>query len=633
MRRLILASVAAVLVLAGLLLTPAATPPAQAGTVTCGTTTTADTYVKQSPGASSNFGTATVGEVQGGTTAQRKTYLKFDCPSLPGGETITAASLRLVFSKVQAQAVEIRTVTDVAGAEHPNSWTETGLTWNNSVVSWPANALLDSHTVAVGAQTFNVTSLVTAGSATYSFVVQAPASSSNYQFRTKEYGTAGDRPTLTLTTAPPPTTTAAPTTTTAPPVEADWLADSQLKTSEFAAWSKDAAEITSGVDAKVEEAGITTIKISAHDCFAADGSNAAQTCGRDSHTGTLTRADFRAKVAKADAISTVQHLTLKFAPMSKDLMGSPTAIDGDLFCPTWTGSLGTPWMDMHKAQIDEIATAGWTGDLVLTFSEPEFACVAFWQSVAGGSASIGGAGSIGVSDKIGDMYAEAMPTLEAYAEAKAVFDDVYTIGYIGVPGGPGWGSNPAAGCPADGTKTYGFACTFNDRWIEEFLDSLDANAVAYPNEVTTHIYVHGPDNDCSPTISTACPSGSYDGYDFNTNIALSYYDLWAEQVQAALTAHGHSEVRYGIGEWQAGVSRTSDAWCGWAATCTVDTNGETPAEFDTNWLNMLDAEGFHTANVFLIAGNSDSGVGGKYNWVTQAGGEGPGYTSIKNFTP
>jgi hypothetical protein len=230
------------------------------------------------------------------------------------------------------------------------------------------------------------------------------------------------------------------------------------------------------------------------------------------------------------------------------------------------------------------------------------------------------------------MYAETVPLLKTYAEGKGVFAAVYTEGYIGVPGGPMWAGTPSTFCTPDVTKPYGWACGFSNRWIEEFLSSLDAHSTAYPNEVTTHIYVHGPDMDCGSGSVCSYGGTSYDGYDFDSKMGYAYFDNWAAQVQAALAAHGHSEVKVGIGEGQGGVSR-SDAWCGWANTCTVDTNGPTPDSFLTGWLGMLKAEGFHTFNLFLVAGNSDSGTGGSYNWVRQDAGEGPGYTAFRTFVP
>jgi len=91
------------------------------------TTSVVDAVVRQAS-ASSNFGAATTFEVASATSANRRSYLKFDLsgctPSIPSGATIRAATLRIYASGLAAacRTLDIFRVTA--------TWSETTITWN-----------------------------------------------------------------------------------------------------------------------------------------------------------------------------------------------------------------------------------------------------------------------------------------------------------------------------------------------------------------------------------------------------------------------------------------------------------------------------------------------------------------------
>ena len=88
---------------------------------------TADSYV-YGGSASSNYGTAVdlIVKDGSGTTYDRMTYLKFDLSGISG--TISSATLKLYCNKLENGAPAIAKAFTVAS----DSWTETGITWNNA---------------------------------------------------------------------------------------------------------------------------------------------------------------------------------------------------------------------------------------------------------------------------------------------------------------------------------------------------------------------------------------------------------------------------------------------------------------------------------------------------------------------
>lgn len=548
----------------------------------------ADSHVSES-NPTTNYGTITPHSLRGSpSNFEKEGFYKFNV-SIPGGELIDTASVAFKIHTTQTGNLSLYHVTD-------NTWTETGVTWNTK----PASGTL------LGTQAIPASGSV----ATFTIPLNKIASGDNsYQLKTdvtsadvKVYSNdaaSASRPKLTFTSS------------------ASALASAKLKGSEVSSWQFDGAEaVNSSVGAKVREAGVQVTRTAAHDCFAADASNAAMTCGSDGHTGTLSRADFRTKIAGIKA----QHqdlVWLKLLPISSDTIGT---VDGKVFCLPYTDADAnyatelTRAKDTAKAQIDEIYNAGYAGTLYLESSnEMEFNCTKGttgpWDVDSG--VNLGG-GTVGVSKRIGELYAALMPDVLTYAKTKG-FKEVLSVGYMGVMGGPGWSGTASTYCTVDGTKTYGYACGFSARWVDEFNQALVTAGVSAPDIESVHQYAHGGDFDCGPGGTNCLTGTSYDGYDFNDNIVFSFDDNWETQARARLVNYWGSTVgnaiKLSISEWNAGVSISSgNMWTGWSTASMVES-------FYTNYLQALEDIGFYNANLFCVACNSDTGIPGNYNII------------------
>ena len=445
------------------------------------------------------------------------------------------------------------------------------------------------------------------GAVDVSQVVEGLAPSTTYHYRLRATNSAG-------TTLGADATFTTGSTTTAP---TSGLLQSKalIYGSEWAAWDPDSSQATApGVMAKTVEAEVPIIRYALYDCFT------GMTCGNDDHAGTISRTDFRTSMRgiTQDARAVPW---LKMLPIARDTIGG--VADGSVFCPHWSDDATLDDnLPTYKAMLDELVVAGYTGPVVIeSNNEMEYTCWRTWQSQG---APITSAGSVGVSDRLGDHFAATMPALRAYARTLG-FSEVVVGGYVGISGGPGWGQS----CAADATQPYGYACGYQSRWVHEFAAAVKAAYLAngsnpdyLPDFLSMHAYVHGPD-----FSSTA-------GYEFDDRMAFAYFRTWLVRSRAVLrsvfgTTVG-DPIQFSISEWSAGVSRT-DAWSGWATPSRV-------ARFYDGWFEMLRGDGrttgdgtrYWNANQFLIAGNSDTGTGRYYNWIRRDGSVPAWYTNIKN---
>ena len=154
-------------------------------------TPVADSYVYD--GATSlntNFGTATSLTVKkAGSTFNREGFLRFDLPA--GNGVVLGSTLKLACLSVAVPGVNA--VAKVAD----NTWTETGITWNNQPAAGP---VLSTWTpAALATSSVDVTSALPA-SGLVSFKVFATTETSNgiVNYGTKENSTAANRPQLSL---------------------------------------------------------------------------------------------------------------------------------------------------------------------------------------------------------------------------------------------------------------------------------------------------------------------------------------------------------------------------------------------------------------------------------------------------
>ncbi len=392
----------------------------------------------------------------------------------------------------------------------------------------------------------------------------------------------------------------------------DLRAENDMYGVEIGAWEANGGPAVQGatVPGLITAAGIPDIRFAQYDCFT------GETCGNDDHAGSETRANFDAAII---GITRTLHAVpwMSLLPITPGAIG--TVSNGSVFCPPWTGD-ATGNIPMYESQLHEMAKV-YKGPIILESSnEMQNDC---WQAWKKQGAPITSGGSIGVSRRLGEVYASTMPVLTAYARALG-FSRVVTVGYIGVGGGTNWGQT----CTPKTSVPYGYTCTYQSRWIDEFNDAVHAAYVAsgdnpdyIPYAESIHAYPHSSDFGTSPT------------YEFNDNIAFAYYRNWIESSRAQVraiwgTLYG-DDIRFAISEWNAGVAKGSDTWSGWATPSRVQS-------FYTGWFKMLQGNGLTTgastrywaANCFEVASNSDIGSQAFYNLINQDGTTPAWYTTF-----
>jgi len=161
------------------------TTPAGTGVLTFAPT--ADAYIEQDLG-TSNFGTKTSVQVDG--SAVKRSLLKFAVSGV-GPNGVASAKLRLYCVNPSSFGGEVRSIN--------GSWTETGVTWNNSP-TFGASTISSLGSVVVGQwYEFDVTSLVTGNGDVSIGMLSANSNGADY---TSREGTAAQRPQLVVTPRP-----------------------------------------------------------------------------------------------------------------------------------------------------------------------------------------------------------------------------------------------------------------------------------------------------------------------------------------------------------------------------------------------------------------------------------------------
>jgi len=162
-------------------------------------TSVADTGANQAtPG--TNTGTATTMLVESATSANQRSFVRFDLSAIPTTARVQSATLQLTMSTAPS-ATRTYEVDKVNA-----TWAETTLTWSNMPTAAAATATVASGTTSGVNLTWNVTAdakTFVANSATNfgwqikdSTESSAPARTAT--FRTREWTTATQRPTLTV---------------------------------------------------------------------------------------------------------------------------------------------------------------------------------------------------------------------------------------------------------------------------------------------------------------------------------------------------------------------------------------------------------------------------------------------------
>jgi hypothetical protein len=380
--------------------------------------------------------------------------------------------------------------------------------------------------------------------------------------------------------------------------------------SEIGAWKTTGAPAvttSTGIPAAVQAAGMPVIRYAVYDCFV------GETCGTDNHAGSLSRANLDTAIS---GITVNMHGVpwIKLLPITKAGIG--TVSNGSVFCPATSNmAMNLP---IYKSLMAEIRNV-YSGPIIIeSTNEGEYDCATKW-----GFAS---SGAVGVSKALGDHYVANMPPLIKYSRDTLGFSQVVPVGYVGIAGGTNWGQT----CTANANAPYGYACSYQTRWVNEFNTQVQAAYVSHGNDPdyipgaeSIHAYCHSSDFGANP-------------FNFSDNICNAYYRNWLTQSRAQVNTNWGpaigGNIRFAISEWQAGVctNLSTSCWSGWSTPATVQS-------FYSSWLGMLAGDGnttgagtrYWAANVFEIASNSDTGPGGYYNIIRQDGTTPAWYDTFK----
>jgi hypothetical protein len=280
-------------------------------------------------------------------------------------------------------------------------------------------------------------------------------------------------------------------------------------------------------------------------------------------------------------------------------------------------------LEIHKAILAELRKVYGGPIIIESDNEGEYDC---WRAWGFSSAS-----APGVSAALGRKYAAIMPALKKYARDVLGFSEVVSVGYIGVPGGPGWGQKVTP----EASKPYGYACQYEPRWIDEFNTAVRAAYLAHgsdpdyiPDAESVHSYAHGPDFEGAPGF------GAKGTYEFDDNIAYAYFRNWIIQsrrrLEAIWGATVGARIRLSISEWNAGANNSEGTWSGFSTPARVQA-------FYAGWLHMLAGDGRTTgagtrywhASVFELASESSTGYGRFYNLIRKDGSTPAWYETFK----
>ncbi len=336
--------------------------------------------------------------------------------------------------------------------------------------------------------------------------------------------------------------------------------------SEIGCWEVDggrAVNPSTGIPRKIIAARIPVIRFAVYDVF-------TDMTDPNGAPGTLRRADFDHAIR---GITT----TLRAVPWIKLLPVAREAIDtkpGTVFVPP-LNNLGRD-LGIHKAILAEVRKVYGGPIIIESDNEGEYASWRKW-----GFKSDGG---VGVSKALGDKYVATMPALKKYARDVLGFSQVVTVGYVGVPGGPGWGQDVTP----DASKPYGYACDYESRWIDEFNTQIHAAYTAHGNDPdyipdveSVHAYPHGPD------------FSSRTGYEFSDRMVYAYFRSWLTHSRGRLKAIWGptvgARIRFSISEWNAGANNEGGTWSGWRTPARVQS-------FYKGWLRMLQGNGRTTGS-------------------------------------
>jgi hypothetical protein len=339
---------------------------------------------------------------------------------------------------------------------------------------------------------------------------------------------------------------------------------------EIGAWQTTGAPATNpatGIPALVKAAKVPVVRFGVYDVF-------TDMTDPKGNPGTQTRANFDAALNSIRGNLNAE-VMLKLLPISRDVIGTKS---GSIYCPPVSNL--TQNLEYYKALV---AQAMSRVRIYESTNEMEYACSALW--------GFSSAGAPGVSKLLGQHFAQNMPALKKYARSLGF--DILTVGYIGTPGGFGWGDTVANPRVATATE---FLTAAHDAYVAS---GYDPDYV--PDAISIHAYPYSPD------------------FGFTTPLSdiVSYYESWQTKVRDQINAIwgptiGPS-IKMAVTEWNAG----SKDWTGFGDSRVVD--------FYNTWLAMLRRDGYWLANQFAIASNATE----PYDMIRTTGATTPFYDAFK----
>lgn len=163
---------------------------------------TQDTDVRENGGGIGNCGSCTALSTRQHSTGEHRSLYQFSLASIPSGERIASATLRLWVTGAENGTVSLHRVTQ--------SWAESSLTWANSGGVSHAATAAGSFVPASSGRYYDVdlTALVAqwrAGTAANNGVIARIAGNNRQaSFTSREWGSAAQRPELVIVTEPAP---------------------------------------------------------------------------------------------------------------------------------------------------------------------------------------------------------------------------------------------------------------------------------------------------------------------------------------------------------------------------------------------------------------------------------------------
>ncbi|HEX8571515.1 MAG TPA: DNRLRE domain-containing protein [Allosphingosinicella sp.] len=160
-----------------------------------------DTDVRENGGGTNNCGACTQLTTRRHSTGEYRTLYQFDLSSIPSGQRLRSATLRIWVTSAVNSTTSLYRVTQ--------PWSETSLTWANSGgVSHSATAAASFVPASSGRYyDVDVTALVAqwrSGTANYGVLTRLSSNNTLASFTSKEWATASQRPQLVVVTDPPP---------------------------------------------------------------------------------------------------------------------------------------------------------------------------------------------------------------------------------------------------------------------------------------------------------------------------------------------------------------------------------------------------------------------------------------------